>query len=106
MLKQLSFVALATLLLSAVYFIQPEQTAQASLFESWKQEQGLVFDEQENQYRQIIFNQNVAKINKHNSDETQSFKMGVNAFTHLTTEEFVSAHLMKRPAQPIKSLQI
>lgn len=38
--------------------------------------------------REQIFNENFAAIRKHNSDKTQTYKKGVNAFTDVTKEEF------------------
>lgn len=35
-------------------------------------------------YRKIVFNNNLQKINSHNSDITQTHKLGVTSFTDLT----------------------
>jgi len=51
-------------------------------------------DEVEEITRLAIFNENVAKINAHNADETQTYKMAVNQFTDMTQEEFESKVLM------------
>ena len=42
------------------------------------------FEADEDSFRRLIFNRNVETINKHNADETQTYKMGVNQFTGLT----------------------
>jgi C1A family cysteine protease len=47
-------------------------------------------------YRKLIFEHNLATINAHNSDHTQTYKMGVNHFTIYTQKEFV--HLFLTPA--------
>lgn len=37
--------------------------------------------------------ENVAKINKHNQDPSQTYKMGINMFTHLSQKEFEAMYL-------------
>jgi len=44
--------------------------------------------------RLAIYSENVAKINAHNADSTQTYKMGINKFTDMTQEEFESRILM------------
>ena len=46
----------------------------------------------------MIFEKNLAEINRHNADETQTYKKGINQFTVLTQEEFVNTYL--NPMQP------
>lgn len=41
----------------------------------------------------MVFTQNLEKINKHNSDTSQTYTMGVNQFADLTQEEFSSQYL-------------
>lgn len=41
----------------------------------------------------MIFEQNVANIEKHNADLSQTYKMSINQFTALTQEEFVNTYL-------------
>jgi hypothetical protein len=41
---------------------------------------------QEELYRKIIFENNLIKIQRHNSDPTQTYKMGVNQFTIFSDE--------------------
>jgi C1A family cysteine protease len=65
-----------------------------SEFQQWKAAHGKVYDSKfEEKYRETVFNQNVAKINAHNADKTQTHQVGVNQFTDLTQEEFVSQYL-------------
>ena len=51
----------------------------------------------------MIFERNVANIEAHNADPSQTYKMGVNQFTILTQEEFVSTYLttLISDSQPI-----
>jgi len=46
-------------------------------------------------YRAQIFANNVAVINQHNADPTQTYFMAVNVFSDMTTEEFISSELMQ-----------
>lgn len=41
---------------------------------------------EEEAYRFKIFKDNVDKIRKHNADLTQTYTMGINQFTDMTTE--------------------
>jgi len=54
--------------------------------------------ESDAQYRQAIFNKNLEMINKHNSDTTSTYQLGVNQFSDLTFEEFSSFYL--KPLAP------
>jgi len=53
----------------------------------------MTFQNEENHYRRLVFEQNLAKISAHNADETQTYEMGVNQFTGLTQEEFEQTYL-------------
>lgn len=44
-------------------------------------------------YRASLFQQYVEKMNQHNSDHKQTWKMGINQFSDLTDEEFTSTFL-------------
>lgn len=59
----------------------------------WKKQYGVQWNGEEDSYRRLIFTKNVAAIEMHNLDTTQTYKMGVNQFTGLTEEEFVSYYL-------------
>ena len=48
---------------------------------------------QELQYRYSVFSQNLAMIEKHNADSSQTYKLGVNSFSDLTYEEFKAKYL-------------
>lgn len=48
---------------------------------------------EENAYRKSVFMMNLAKINAHNADKTQTYTMGINQFSDLTQDEFVSTYL-------------
>lgn len=48
---------------------------------------------QELQYRHSVFAQNLAMIEKHNSNPNNTYKLGVNSFSDLTFEEFKAKYL-------------
>ena len=66
----------------------------------WKSKYGVEFTETENLYRRIVFFRNLAIINTHNSNEKRTYDMGLNKFSALTDEEFVSTYLAPKPYNP------
>lgn len=64
-------------------------------FAEFKARHGKNYSTEEETMRLAIFNQNVAKINAHNS-ANNSYKMGINQFTDMTQEEFESVVLMPK----------
>ena len=48
---------------------------------------------EEEAFRRLIYINNMEIIQKHNSDETQTYKMGVNQFTAITDAEFKAQYL-------------
>ena len=47
----------------------------------------------EEKFREVIYNENVAAIEYHNSQKNQTYTMGINQFTYLTKIEFVDIYL-------------
>ena len=72
--------ALALTVYAAVCSAQPS-------FNEWAEQYGKVYEPTERDYRMTIFDQNIAKINEHNS-KNFSWRMGVNQFADLTADEF------------------
>ena len=66
------------------------QNNELAQFEEFKSTYGRDYTLEENIYRFGVFITNLKKINAHNADKTQTYTMGVNQFTDMTTEEFVS----------------
>ena len=66
-------------------------------FEDWKAQYGTNWTQEEEAYRQLIFNKNLEIIQKHNIDPSQTYKMGVNQFTALSDEEFKLTYLSNLP---------
>ena len=66
-------------------------------FEKFKE----VFDRQytksEETYRFAIFESNFEKIEAHNADPTQTYKVAINQFTDMTQEEFVGKSSLIQP---------
>lgn len=91
MRKDILFVALVALIAGAVLF--QTQESSSSAFEQWKAQYGANWSQDEEHYRRIIFERNLEVIEKHNSDSTQTYKMGINQFSTLTDEEFVNDYL-------------
>lgn len=96
MRKELIVAALATIALLAVYNGVQEQKGDA--FEAWKGQFASNFGPEEEAYRRIIFERNLVKIEKHNADASQTYKMGVNQFTVYSDEEFAKLFLNTMPA--------
>jgi len=76
-------------------------TVENNEFALYKAQHGKSYSATEETMRLAIFNQNVAKINAHNLDSTQTYKMGINQFTDMTQEEFESIVLMPKWYKPL-----
>lgn len=80
-------IAFATLLaLAAISIVYVEKSGEVDHFEQWKKDFGQQFEADEESYRRLIFQRNLNKIETHNADETQSYKMGITQFTIFTEE--------------------
>ena len=73
-------------------------------FQEWKSKYNMKFEADEDSFRRLIFNRNVETINKHNADETQTYKMGVNQFTGLTEAQFIATYLGSYPSSDVSML--
>lgn len=63
-------------------------------FESWKVEHGKTYSSKfEETYRKTVFLKNVADVEAHNADKTQTYQKGINQFTDMTQEEFAANYL-------------
>ena len=63
-----------------------------STFESWADRYGKVYQPTERDYRQTVYEQNLAKILNHNA-AGHSWTMDVNQFADLTSQEFASRYV-------------
>lgn len=89
-------VALMALVAGSVYF--SAKTESSNSFDEWKAQYGANWDSNEEQYRKMIFEKNLVIINKHNTDDSQTYKMGINQFTAMTDDEFAQIYLDPKPA--------
>jgi len=95
MRKELLVASLVSLAILAAYYSSHEGKTDA--FEEWKGKFGVSWAPEEEAYRRLIFEKNLINIEKHNSDSTQTYKMGVNQFSIFTTEEFATRFLTPMP---------
>ena len=78
---------------AALLFNQP-QGSKVSQFETWKSQHSIHFSSEiENIYRERIFHENLAKIEAHNSQNSNTYEMGLNQFSAMTHEEFAETYL-------------
>jgi len=67
-----------------------------SLFQSWSSEFGKVYKSAvDYHYRLYIFHKNRLRVEAHNSKKSNTFKMGLNSFGDLTSEEFMERYTSK-----------
>lgn len=85
--------AIAAIAITALVFFSSFKNEENTLYSEWKKNYEVTWDSSEDAYRRIIFERNVEIINKHNSDPSQTYKMGINQFTAMTDEEFQNTYL-------------
>lgn len=90
--KSLGFLAIAAVLAIALFSAQPAQS-NYQLYNEWKLKLNSVFDAAEDQYRFKVFEENLAKINAHNSKIGKTHTEGLNQFSFLTKDEFKAQYL-------------
>ena len=95
MRKELIIAALVSIAIFAVY--QSSQEAKKDLFEEWKGQFGVNWAPEMESFRRLIFEKNTLKMEKHNADNSQTYKMGINQFTIYTDDEFAARYLTIRP---------
>ena len=80
----------------SLYLLHTQSNQSDKDYETWKQQFGFTWNEQEDAYRKLIFLDNLKKMIKHNSDSSQTYKMGLNQFSALTDKEFETTYLTPR----------
>ena len=93
--KQYLALLVAAVSIAGVLFSAQETKVDA--FDQWKGQFAPNWAPEQELYRRTIFEQNLAKIEAHNADPTQTYTMGVNQFTVLTQEEFEHIYLNAIP---------
>ena len=79
---------------AAAVLLGHQQPSKATDFESWKAKHGIHYASQfENAYRERIFLENLANIEAHNSQNDNTYEMGINQFSAMTHEEFAETYL-------------
>jgi C1A family cysteine protease len=80
----------ALLLITAIplYYHSLAPVSHEVTFKEWMGDFGFSFSNEEEAFRSLIFIHNLEEIESHNSDNTQTYKKGVNQFTHLSIAEF------------------
>lgn len=89
-MKFLSIVAISSLTLTSGTTNKYSRSHELEnyTFHDYLKQSGKIYkSEEEFHFRQEIFNKNLQKIKKHNSDPTKTWKMGVNKFTDMTDQE-------------------
>jgi KDEL-tailed cysteine endopeptidase len=72
-----------------------------SEFETFASKHGKTYaSREEADFRFKVFSENVIKIEEHNKKEGETFKMGINMFTDMTSEEFSARNTLKRSSTP------
>ena len=83
---RIALIVLGAIFALATMFYNGQKEATSTItFEEYKLTYGLSYaGEAEEAYRRRIFEENVRKIEEHNSRNDQTYEMGINQFTHLT----------------------
>lgn len=63
----------------------------------------MAYESSEDSYRRHIFLSNLQKMQEHNKDPSQTYKMGLNQFSALSDAEFAATYL--RSYEPHKALR-
>ena len=61
---------------------------ESASFSNYYRNYGTMFSINNDNYRAMVFANNLKKIQEHNADRTTTYQMGVNQFTGLTQDEF------------------
>ena len=79
--SKLVLVLVALLSATALYI---SASGEQDTYLQWKKQYNFEATAEEDGFRRLIFLRNVEIIEKHNSDHTQTYKMGLNQFSALT----------------------
>ena len=87
MIKAEYIVLILAALASLLIFQIPQSRDYSQIqFEQFKTDFGKTYDTQEEIYRFKVFTENLVRIETHNRDESQTYKMGVTQFSDMTDE--------------------
>jgi cathepsin L len=101
---ELTLLLIAALAASTYFYLPKAGKSEAEIeFAKFKEVFDRSYSKSEETYRFTIFEQNFAKINKHNADNTQTYKLGITQFADMTQEEFAAKMLtLNKLPQPLK----
>jgi len=68
-------------------------------FKSYAEDFNKAYSGDELSRRELIYNDHLKKIQAHNSDSTQTWKMGINEYADMETQEFKDIMMGKKPGQ-------
>ena len=101
--KLLSLLLLAGVASLLFYSASHEKTT--TKFHDWATSHGKHYDsEMETIYRSQIYAENLAAIEAHNTDLTQTYQMGLTQFADMTQEEFAAQYLTLRVVEKEKKI--
>ena len=99
-MKKNLITALFAVLVVASFIVYNQVTLPNDEFELWKNTYPTEWSVEEDPYRRIVFFKNLEKINQHNADPYQPYKMAINQFTSYTEAEFKLIFLSPKPYDP------
>jgi hypothetical protein len=74
-----------------------ELSKQLSTFKAWQSVYKVSFVSNEVAYRSLVLSSNTKKVEEHNADPTQTYKVAVNKFSVYSEAEFAALFLGTRP---------
>jgi C1A family cysteine protease len=101
-MKNLSVAVLAILAVATLIAVYPADEKKGFLQEytAYMKKYNKKIDHPEQLfYRASLFNSFLHKMQQHNSDSTQTWKMGINQFSDLTDDEFIATYLGELPSK-------
>ncbi|EAR95834.1 papain family cysteine protease (macronuclear) [Tetrahymena thermophila SB210] len=91
------FILLSIIMLMPLCFAQDISVEKLLAYNKWSsQHQRVYLNEHEKLFRQMVFFENMQKIQEHNSDPNNTYSTHLNQFSDMTKEEFVEKILMKQ----------
>jgi hypothetical protein len=103
--KAFTIIVLASI--TAMLLLNMKPAHQPSEFQQWKAQHGKTYGSTfEESYRERVFRQNIAQIEVHNADASQTYQRGVNQFTDMTQEEFVAQYLTLKVNKKYENIEV
>ncbi|EAR95842.1 papain family cysteine protease (macronuclear) [Tetrahymena thermophila SB210] len=91
------FILLSIIMLMPLCLAQDISVEKLLAYNQWSsQHQRVYLNENEKLFRQMVFFENLSKIQEHNSDPNNTYSIHLNQFSDMTKEEFAEKILMKQ----------